>query len=119
MRWWNRKDKGYKPPTPFRELASRAFGLIIMLKPYDPDWDHYVRVAIALGMIRPYHYSEVADPKWLSNCSVHIGKVAAWVGNYPYSYGVHPDLDVRPSYATIRLLKKHVDRVIREAGGLV
>lgn len=114
MRWLTRKNRGYTPPSRFRELASRFFGLRIMLKTYDPKWDHYIRVAMTLGMIRPYYYGSKPKSRLLCDCMVLIGDYQVWVGNYPYSYGGNPETGVRPSYATIKLLKKHVDRVIYE-----
>ena len=118
MLWSNRRSEGYAPPSRFREWASRLFGANIMLSVYSPEWDHFVRVALSLGMVKVCYHSREPDPEWVSNCTVMIGEHEVWVGNYPYQYGVPFPRDVRPSYATIKLLKKHVDRVIHEAGGV-
>jgi hypothetical protein len=117
--------KGYKPPSRLWEWFSRHG--VLMLSKYDPEWDHFVRMAITLGMVKVGYYSPQPDPTWLSECHVKIGDYEVWVGNYPYVYGVpssgnipDPTLEisrVRPSYATIKLLKKHVDQLIHEAKG--
>lgn len=113
MRFWNRKAKGYTPPSQFREWVSRCHRF--MLTTYDPEWDHFVRVALSLGMVRAGYYSAEPDPQWVSECHVVLGDEQVWVGNYPYAYGMPMGERKRPSYATIKLLKHHVDRVVREA----
>lgn len=104
--------KGYTPPTPFREWLSRVFRLHIALHKYDPDWDHYLRMALVLNMVRPAYHSDEPNPKWFSDCTVMVGDKQVWVGNYPYAYGTWDG--VRPSYATMKLLYKVQRRLVRE-----
>jgi hypothetical protein len=113
--------KGYTPPTPFREWLNRLVtpSAWVMLAKYDPDWDHYVRVGIMLGMVEPVYFSENRDPKWMSEHEVKIGPYEIWVGNYPYHYGTKmTDLgstERRPSIGTMRLLKIEQRRIQRES----
>lgn len=96
--------KSYTPPTPFREWLSRIFSAALMMHKYSPEWDHYLRVAIELGMVQPSYHSSNPNPKWFSDCTLMVGDKQVWVGNYPYAYGVW--MDRRPSYATMKLLRK-------------
>jgi len=96
--------KSYTPPTPFREWLSRVFRLHITLHKYSPEWDHFLRMAIVLGMVRPVYYGDEPNPKCFSDFTVMVGDKCVWVGNYPYSYGVWEGR--MPSYATIKLLRK-------------
>lgn len=104
--------KGYTPPSPFREWLSRVFRMHVALHDYSPVWDHYLRVAIELGMVKPSYHSGEDDPKWFSDCTVEVGDKTVWVGNYPYAYGIYQDR--RPSYKTIKLLRKVQLRLIKE-----
>lgn len=103
---------GYTPPTKFREWLSRLFRLHITLHEYSPAWDHYLRVAIELGMVKPSYIGAEDDPRWFSDCQVMVGDKTVWVGNYPYAYGIWEKR--RPSYATIKLLRKVQLRLIKE-----
>lgn len=105
-------SKGYTPPTPFRDWLSRIFRVHIMLHRYSPEWDHYLRVAIELGMVKPCYHSDKDDPRWFSDCTVRVGDKTVWVGNYPYAYGIW--MDRRPSYATMKLLRKLQLRLTKE-----
>ena len=104
--------KGYTPPTPFREWLSRVFRLHITLHDYSPEWDHYLRVAIELGMVKPIYIGADDNPKWFSDCRVMVGDMEVWVGNYAYAYGIWEGC--RPSYKTIKLLRKVQLRLIKE-----
>jgi hypothetical protein len=86
-----------------------------MLTYYCPEWDNYMRVAITMGMVRPHYYGPGEPAEWLSEHSVDVGPHNIWVGNYPYSYG-HTEWAgrARPSFATMRLLKKEVKRLHRQ-----
>ena len=103
---------GYTPPTKFREWLSRLFRHHVMLHEYCPDWDHYLRVAIELGMVKPAYFSVEDDPEWFSDSTVTVGDKVVWAGNYPYAYGIYQDR--RPSYETIKLLRKVQLRLIKE-----
>lgn len=103
---------GYPSPTPFREWLSRVFRLHVTLHEYSPAWDHYLRVAIELGMVKPSYHGGEDDPKWFSYCTVEVGDKTVWVGNYPYAYGIYENR--RPSYKTIKLLRKVQLRLIEE-----
>lgn len=108
---------GYKSPSRWAEqlrclLVPTRCG---MLTYYSPEWDHYMRVAITMGMVRPHYYGGQEARDWLSENIVEVGPYQIWVGNYPHSYG-HKGVDgrARPSFATMRLLKKEVTRIHRE-----
>lgn len=103
---------GYTPPTKFREWLSRLFRLHVTLHDYSPAWDHYLRVAIELGMVKPTYYGGKEDPTLFSDCTVMVGDKKVWVGNYAYSYGIWEGR--RPSYKTIKLLRKVHLRLIKE-----
>ena len=49
-------------------------------------------------------------------CTVYLGGVEVWVGNYPYAYGnpYSPQKDVLPSVATRKRLKSRVDEVVNK-----
>jgi hypothetical protein len=106
--------KGYAPPSYFREWLTTVFSPTMWgsMHEYNPEWDHYVRVAIQLGMVKPYYIT----PQDVSYHRVMIGSTETWVGNYPYGYGSHPELG-RPSYKTIRMLRLVVTRVMLHAEG--
>lgn len=104
--------KSYTPPTPFREWLSRVFWLPAVMHKYSPEWDHYLRVAIELGMVKPCYHSDEPNPNWFSDCTVMVGDKTVWVGNYPYAYGIWRDR--RPSYKTIKLLRKVQLRLMKE-----
>jgi hypothetical protein len=74
-----------------------------------------MRVAIVMGMVRLHYHGLEELPEWVSDHSVDVGPHNVWVGNYPFSYG-HKGLDgrARPSFATMRLLKKEVKRLRRQ-----
>lgn len=105
----------YTPPSPFREWLSRLPfpHAWVMNCTYSPEWDHYLRVAITLGMVRPY---ATFAGRYSYDHTVQIGPHDVWVGNYPYAYGIngYPDAtprDRRPSFATIRLLKQTIEQM--------
>jgi hypothetical protein len=76
-------------------------------------WDHYIRVAITLGMVKPCYHD--GRKTILSEYYVYVGDYKVWIENYPYNFG-HTNNDVdRPSFATMRLLHKEVKRVLLEA----
>jgi hypothetical protein len=112
--------RGYTPPTPFREWLHRVLtpNAWTMMVRYDPEWDHYVRMGITLGMVGPVYFSGDPNPSWLSDGRVKIGPHDIWVGNYPYHYGskmtAMGSTERRPSIGTIRLLRKEQCRVMRE-----
>lgn len=114
--WLHPRDwamaNGYTPPTPFREWLSRVFRLHITMHEYSPSWDHFLRMAIVLNMVRPAYHSDEPNPRWFSDCTVMVGDKQVWVGNYPYAYGTWDG--VRPSYTTIKLLRKVHRRMIKE-----
>lgn len=108
-------SKGYTPPSRWAETLRRILYFHWhMQTTYCPEWDHYVRMALTLGMV------SFGDRVSEHVCSV--GPHEVWVSNYPYAYGhslwadrfhgLEPDL--RPSYATMRLLHKEVARLRRE-----
>lgn len=103
---------GYTPPTKFREWLSRLFHLHVVMHEYDPEWDHFLRMAIVLGMVKPSYFGVKPDPNWFSNHQVLVGDKSVWVGNYPHVYGVWDNR--RPSYATIKLLRKVHHQMIKE-----
>lgn len=108
MPFWNRRAKDYKAPSPLMDLLYRIPrpDMWIMLNPYDPEWDHFVRMGIQLNMV------SLATP-----CTVHIGGVQVWVENYPYGSGAsYTGPQVRPSCKTIKLLQKRVRALQMERG---
>ena len=56
-----------------------------MMTRYCPEWDHYMRVAITMGMVRPHYYGLQECRDWLSDASVEVGPYKIWVGNYPFA----------------------------------
>lgn len=122
MRFWKRSSvasKGYTPPSKFRELLYRIThfgGWTAMLHDYNPRTDHYIRMAITLGMVKECDniagYS-IAQRLRRADYHIQVGPHELWVANYPYSYGVHANgLAGRPSYETIRLLRKEQLRIL-------
>ena len=110
-------SKGYKPPSRWAERLRCLFPPTRwgMMTYYSPEWDHYMRMAITMGMVRPYYYGLQECRDWLSDASVEVGPYKIWVGNYPFAYGYEsPEGRARPSFATMRLLKKEVRRIHRE-----
>lgn len=118
MPWLNR-TKGYKPPPRWLEKLRGVMRLQVgMLIEYDPEWDHWLRVAITLGMVKPSYYggAVVDEYKWLSEYTVQVGPYTVWVGNYPYAFG-HKEGEGpkrRPSFATMKLLHDEVQRIRKE-----
>lgn len=112
----------YEPPSRLRDTLSRLLVPTrwIMLEPYSPEWDHWLRVAILLGMVKPFYYSQRSSSSPM-DAVVQVGDRIVWVGNYHYSYGFEwgrPNGAEaiprgRPSFATMRLLKKEVKRLHR------
>ena len=109
--------RGYTPPYRWAEQLRCLFppSRWGMLTYYCPEWDNYMRVAITMGMVRLHYHGLEELPEWVSDHSVDVGPHNVWVGNYPFSYG-HKGWDgrVRPSFATMRLLKKEVKRLRRQ-----
>jgi hypothetical protein len=104
--------KRYSAPPEWLEkirAALRGGGSI----PYCPEWDHYVRVAITLGMVKPYY--DDSKKMRASEYYVRIGDYKVWVKNYPYAFGCVEAVKDRPSFATMKLLLKEVKRVQLEA----
>lgn len=122
MRFWKRSSaasKGYTPPTPFREWLYRMThfgGWTAMLHKYNPVTDHYIRMAITLGMVKehcPFREASLAERLRHADYHIEVGPHVLWVANYPYSYGVRSDgLTGRASYETIRMLRKEHLRII-------
>jgi hypothetical protein len=103
---------GYSAPPEWLE-NFKAFFHGTMATTYCQVWDHYVRVAITLGMVKPYYHNDSKTS--LSEYYVHVGDYKVWVKNYPYAFGFVDTVKDRPSFATMRLLRKEVKRVLLEA----
>ena len=80
---------------------------------YCQVWDHYIRVAITLGMVKPFYHNDSKTS--LSEYYVLVGDYKVWIRNYPYKFGFVDNVNGRPSFATMRLLHKEAKRVILEA----
>lgn len=103
---------GYRAPPEWLEKFKAIFHGP-METTYCPVWDHYVRVAITLGMVKPhYHDSKKLS---LSESYVRIGDYKVCIKNYPYAFGCVDTVKDRPSFATMKLLLKEVKRVYLEA----
>lgn len=117
--------KGYTSPSPFRDWLSQVlwpprWG---MLKEYDPEWDHFLRVALTLGMVKLDPFVE-DRPETASRFTVRVGDDVVWESNYPYSYGYREGTrdrrnhwthaTGRPSFETMRLLRNEATRLRRE-----
>jgi hypothetical protein len=104
--------KGYRAPPEwlekFREIFSDP-----MQTTYCQVWDHYVRVAITLGMVEPCY--DDSSKTSLSDHYVYVGDYKVWVKNYPHCFGCVNKVEDRPSFATMKLLRKEVKRVLLEA----
>lgn len=114
--------KPYKPPSRFMEWLSRvpSPSAWTMLRKYDPRHDMLVRNGLVLGMIRT-HYSFDGKESYSNMCTytVRMGEFSVWVENYPYGYGVvrnkrGEEFPGRPSWRTIKLLRKEVFRLWEE-----
>jgi len=91
------------------------------LSKYNPEWDMQVRVALDLGLLKPYQFGSYDSgvPKYVSPFKVLINDREVWIGNYPYSYGVpHDDSascisrEERPHARTLKRLQKEVDAML-------
>jgi len=92
----------------FREIFNDP-----MQTTYCPEWDHYIRVAITLGMVKPCY--DDSKKMRASEYYVRIGDYKVWIKNYPYAFGCVESVRDRPSFATMKLLLKEVKRVHLEA----
>ena len=104
--------KGYSAPPVWLEKFREIFRGPTQTT-YCQVWDHYIRVAITLGMVKPYYHNDRKTS--LSEYYVYVGDYRVWIKNYPYMFGFLDDVKDRPSFATMRLLRKEVKRVILEA----
>ena len=105
--------RGYSAPPEWLE-KFRAFFRGSMSTTYCPAWDHYVRVAITMGMVKPYYHNN-NKTRSLSQYYVLLGDYKVWIKNYPYAFGCVDTVKDRPSFATMKLLLKEVKRVHLEA----
>ena len=103
---------GYSAPPVWLE-NFKAFFHGHMSTTYCQVWDHYVRVAITLGMVKPCYHNDRKTS--LSEYYVYVGDYRVWIKNYPYMFGFVDNGKDRPSFATMRLLRKEAKRVILEA----
>lgn len=109
--------KPYTSPSRLREFLSRILfpSAWYMAYEYDPEWDHFIRMSMFLGMIaEPKTFTTFAGRKfvWLANYPYAFG-----CSNYPYAFGCSetrhyggPYRRGRPSYATIKALKTYLDQ---------
>jgi hypothetical protein len=108
---------GYSAPPVWLEKVREIFRGH-MQTTYCPVWDHYVRVAITLGMVK-HGYHNHDHKTSLPEYYVCVGDYRVWIKNYPDTFGFVIDgsnrRKDRPSFATMRLLRKEVKRVLLEA----